>query len=113
MTTTMITVTRGDDIRIILTLTESEQVADVSSASNISAALTSRDGKQSYVQNLDLDANDPDADWANGVVVATFAAADTGDLPAGGVRLEVQVTKSGLKTTWYADSIDSRIGVLA
>lgn len=108
----MVTVTRSDDIRIILTLTENDAAADVSSASNIAAAVTSRDGKTSYVQNLDLDPNDPDADWANGVVVVTFAAADTGDLPNGGVRLEVQVTKSGLKNTWYADAIDSRIGVL-
>ncbi len=109
-----ITVNNGDDVRIITTLTEDGGAGkDVSAAGNISAALTSRDGKTTYCSNLALAIGDPDAAWATGVVVVTFAAADTGTLPTGGgIRLEVQVTLSTLKTTWFSDAIDSKNGVL-
>ena len=109
-----VTVTRSDDIRIIATLTKDGAVEDVSAASNISAALTTRDGQTSYVQNLALASGDVDANWALGVVVVTFAAAGTGTLPiGGGIRLEIQTTIAALKTTWFSDDIDSKNGVLS
>lgn len=107
-----VTITKGNDVRLITTLTEDEGIKDVSAATNIAAALISRDASVTYCKNLSLSSTDPDANWALGVVVVTFPAADTGTLPEGSVTLEIQTTISALKNSWYSDAIKSRHGVL-
>lgn len=104
--------TRSDDVNIPVTLKTDGVVDDVSAASDITAALTSRDGNTQYGVQAQSSST-TGADWTNGVVVVLFAAAQTGTIPAGGIRLEIQVTLASVKSTYYFDGIESRIGTIA
>lgn len=107
----VLTVTKGDDIRFKAILKEDDLLADLSQSENIAAAITSRDGSTSYVQNLQLSSVDPEADWASSKIVVTFPKEESINLPTGGARLEVQVTRSGIKDTWYDDAVQVKAAV--
>lgn len=108
-----VTITRNDDIRLSTTLKENGSAKNVSAATNITAAIVSTDGNTQYAQSAALSSGETGADWANGIVVVVIPAASTGTLPKGQVTLEIQVTLSSEKTTWYDDSILSRHGSIA
>ena len=108
-----VTVTRSDDVSLPVTLRRDGATLDISTATDVTAALTSREGTPtSYVQ-ASQSSGTPGADWTKSLVVLVFAAATTGSLPNAGIRLEIQVTLGGKKTTWYTDAIQSRIGAIA
>lgn len=108
-----ITVTRNDDISLPVTLRRDGFTLDLTAATDITAALTSRHGgPTSYVQAVQSSVT-AGADWSKSLIVCVFTAANTDTLPHGGIRLEIQVTLAGKKTTWYSDAIQSRIGAIA
>ena len=103
----MTTITRGDDVSIPITLLDSSGAARDVSAATISASLVSvaSGSRTSYVGPAAQAAGATGADWANGVVIAQFAAADTVSLPAGDtiVLLELQITLAGERQTKWAE----------
>ena len=104
----------ADDWDVTVTLKKDGVAFDVSSATNISASVVDSDGTnpQTVVAAVTLDSGATGADWANGVVVAEFAAANT-DVTPGNAFVEIQVTLSGKKTTWPRNNIVIKKGTIA
>ena len=91
----------GDDWDISVTLKVDGVATDVSGATSIKAAITtvSDTNPTTIISEVTLDSGATGADWANGVVVAEFAAANT-DITPGIYAVEVQVESGGKKRTW-------------
>lgn len=110
---TEITVTRNDDINLPVTLKRNGLVIDIDAATDVTAALTSREGPPNVYAQAAQSKSTTGADWSKSLVVIIFAAALTATLPHAGIRLEVQVTLAGKKTTWYSDAVRSNIGAIS
>lgn len=104
----------ADDWDIAITLNKDGSPFDVSTATDISAAIVDSDGNnpQTVVAAVSLSAGATGADWANGVVVAEFAAANT-DVTPQNAYIEVQVTLGGKKSTWPRNNIVIKKGTIA
>jgi len=101
-------VTPGDDIALVQDLYENGVLVDVSSAT-IYAALQDSRGKQLVVSTLQS-SSASGAAWATGRVVCEFSASVTIALQRGDAWLEIEVTRSGKKTTWPLFQIEVQKG---
>lgn len=104
----------ADDWDITVTLKKDGAAYDVSTATDISAAVVSDDGTNptTIIAATSMSAVATGADWANGVVVCEFAAANT-DVSPQNAFLEIQVTLGGKKTTWPRNNVVIKKGTIA
>jgi hypothetical protein len=92
------TITVGDDLALIVDLYENGVLVDVSAAT-IRAAL--QDGLGNVlIASTAQSSSASGASWSTGRVVCEFTAAQSSALRRGDAWLEVEVTRSGKKTTW-------------
>ena len=91
-------ITPGDDIALVQDLYENGVLVNVSGAT-IYAALQDSRGKQLVASTLQS-SSASGAAWSTGRVVCEFSASATGSLQRGDAWLEIEVTRSGKKTTW-------------
>jgi hypothetical protein len=102
----------GDDWALQCTFTENGAPLDLSGAADISAAIIAQDG----TTQIDATVQSPTAqgaDWANGIVVVSFTAAQTAAMTTLGHHLlEVQVTDGG-KYSFPRERIKVAAGVIA
>lgn len=89
-----VNVTMGDDISLTITVKTGSVVDDISGATSVTVALVDKDGA------IALSGTDSDGtNWATGVIVVSFNAADTGGLDdKAHYTLQVVVDKSGIMT---------------
>lgn len=87
-------VTMGDDISLTITVKTGSVIDDISEATSVTVALVDKDGAIA----LSGPATD-EANWATGVIVITFTAAETGGLvDKARYGLQVVVNKSGVNS---------------
>lgn len=105
----------GDDWDFSVTLKQNGQPLDVSGATNIKIQVVDRNSRTPAVLIPYVEANSGDAgaDWANGIIVFSFAAADTGSITDGSAWLEIQKEEDSKKTTWPRSNFQIEIGTLA
>ena len=106
----------GDDWDIFATLKRNGLVEDVSTATDISAAIVSSDDANAklLIDAPTQNSGAAGADWANGIVVVEIPRANTAITTYGKVYLELQITKDGKKKTWGTRSpINVRKGLIS
>lgn len=105
----------GDDWNIVVTLKRDGSPLDVSTATDIKAAVVDSDGSnpQTLVSAVTLSDSATGADWANGVVVVQVPELTTSPLSPASAYLEIQVTLDGDKTTWPRNNIVIKKGTIA
>ena len=91
-------ITPGDDIALVQDLYENGILVNVSAAT-IYAALQDSRGNQLIASTLQS-SSASGAAWSTGRVVCEFPASATGSLQRGDACLEIEITRSGKKTTW-------------
>lgn len=104
----------GDDWDISITLNKDGAAYDVSTATDISAAVVSDNGiaPTTIIAAATQSSVATGADWANGVVVVEIPNAST-DVTPQNAYLEIQVTLGGKKTTWPRNNIVIKKGTIA
>ena len=104
----------ADDWAISVTLNKDGAAFDVSTATDISAAIVNNDGTNptTIISAVTLDSGATGADWANGVVVVEIPNAST-DVDPQNAYLEIQVTIAAKKTTWPRNNIVIKKGTIA
>lgn len=102
-------ITPGDDIAIVQDLYEDGALPDLSAAT-ITAALQDGDGR-ALLPRTDQSSSASGAAWATGRVVCEFTAAVGLALSQGTVYLEINVTRSGKRTTWPLIEIEVQAGI--
>lgn len=105
----------GDDWEISVTLKRSGVVYDVSTATDISAAIVSSndDSVTTVIAAISQSALAAGANWGAGVVVVEIPAASTGITDYGQKYIEIQVTIGGKKITWPRIPITVKKGIIA
>lgn len=101
-------VTNGDDIALVQDLYENGTLVDLSAAT-IYAAIQDSFGNQ-IIASRQQSSSASGAAWGAGRVVCEFPSSVTASLPRGDAWLEVEVTRSGKKTTWPLFSIEIQSG---
>ena len=104
----------ADDWDISVTLNKDGVAFDVSTATNISAAIVTDNGiaPTTIISAVTLSAVATGADWANGVVVVEIPNAST-DVTPQDAYLEIQVTIAAKKTTWPRNNLVIKKGTIA
>lgn len=104
----------ADDWEISVTLSKDGVAYDVSTATNISAAVVDNDGinPTTIISAVTLSSGATGADWTNGVVVVEIPNASTNVNPQN-AYLEIQVTIAAKKTTWPRNNIVIKKGTIA
>lgn len=104
-------VTPGDDIALVQDLYENGALVNLSSAT-IYAALQDSRGRQLIATTLQSSSSSGAA-WTTGRVVVEFTAAQSIVLQRGDAWLEIEVTRSGKKTTWPLYEIEVQQGSIS
>lgn len=104
----------GNDWQIVQILQEEGSPADLSAASDISAAIVSSDGNDAalLVGPVTCSAGASGANWAAGEVAIVFPSAQTDVTDYGTRYLEVQVTLNSLKKTWPRYRVNIKKGLI-
>lgn len=93
----------GDNVALAVTLTKNGAAFAIDTADTVKAALVSTDHKTAYTAApIVQSAAAPGADWTNGVVIVEIPGTATEPIAYQGLALlEIQVTASGVNTTWF------------
>jgi|21_taG_2_1085346.scaffolds.fasta_scaffold89125_2 hypothetical protein len=105
----------GDDWDFSVTLKQNGQPLDVSGATDIKIQVVDTNGRTPdiLIPYVEANSGDAGADWSNGIVTFSFAAADTGSITNGNAWLEIQKNEDSKKTTWPRSNFVIEIGTLA
>lgn len=106
-----ILVTAGDDITIPLPPLYENGAAAVLTGATIYAAIQDGCGGQLVAPALQSSSS-AGADWPNGIVVAKFARATTGNLQPIDAWLEIQATRSGEVKTFELIPLRIQLGCI-
>lgn len=101
-------VTNGDDIALVQDLYENGALVDLSSAT-IKAAIQDSFGSQ-LISSTVQSSSASGASWSTGRVVCEFPSTATTALQRGDAWLEIEVIRSGKKTTWPLFAIEIQTG---
>lgn len=105
--------TIGDDWAQAFTLWDDGAAKNVSTATDISAAVVDLAGK-TVISGTACSSGATGAAWATGVVVLPFTATQTAAIGlANQYFIEIQVTLGGAKTTWPRVPVDVQSGAVA
>jgi hypothetical protein len=104
-----------DDWNLTANLLKDGEAYDVSTATDISAAIVDSDGinPQTLIAAVTCSAVATGADWTNGVVIIDIPAASTGITTYGQAYIEIQATLAAKKITWPRIPIVIKKGAIA
>lgn len=92
----------GYDATITATLVDEVGAAVDLTGATVKAAVISADHTEVWIEPVTCSQAAAGASWATGVLVIEFTAAQTKPAPTGKALIEIQVTKAGKKTPWFA-----------
>lgn len=90
----------GDDVALLVTLKKNGQTFNMSTASEVKAAVISTDKANTYIGPV-IQADSGGADWTNSLVEVLFNSTETNITEYGNALLEIQVIDNAKKTTFF------------
>lgn len=102
-------ITRGDDIAITEDLYEDGSLVNLTGAT-VEAAIQDGNGRQ-LLPRTAQSSSASGAAWATGRVVCEFSSDESVVLCRGTAYLEINVTRSGKRTTWPLIELEVQAGV--
>ena len=95
------TIVIGDGWSQLVTLKAGTAAYSIDSGATVKAAIIATDHSALESTVVTITEADPGNDWTNGVVMLEFDTTSLAGLSAGLSKIEIEVTESGDKNTWF------------